>query len=120
MTEIVLREPLAGVVAKIAAKLKGDGVEPGAITFGTFTVYLVPVPDDSLRRHEAVHRAQALRFVPWWGRGPLRRYGEAVSMARFTAYYIAEHRRTNYLDNKYEVEARAAETSTANSAAWST
>jgi hypothetical protein len=108
MPEIRLREPLAGVVAKIADKLNGDYSAPGAVTFGNVTVYLV-VPDDALRRHEAVHRQQAERFRPWWAIGPLRKYGYDISVVRFTAYYLAEHRRVGYEASKFEVEARAAE-----------
>ena len=107
--EVWIKEPLAGLVAKVIARLNG-GTVPDAFTIGDDTIYLV-VPDDSLRRHEAVHRAQAKRFEPWWipAFGPLRGIRESVGQTRFIIAYIAEHRRVGYGSNRYEVEARAAE-----------
>jgi len=110
MPEIIFREPFAGIISKLADALNGDTAgPPDAITFGQLTIYLVTDPSDALRRHEAKHREQALRYRPWWALGPLRSWGNRISEARFLVASLKEHQKNSYINNKFEVEARNAE-----------
>jgi hypothetical protein len=64
---------------------------PEAITIGFTPIYWVK-PDDALRRHEQEHVLQAMEL------GRLRFWWE----------YLGELRRHGYMQNRFEVQARAA------------
>lgn len=100
---------LARAFARVADALNGPTAgEPGAITIGGTTVYLSEQPD-AIKRHEWVHVLQAARHCPRWLRWLPVRVQAWIGAPVFEALYIAEHRRAGYEENKYEVEARAAE-----------
>lgn len=83
-------------VTRAAAALVGTGRPVVAVTLGR-TIVMAPGARLTARllRHELAHVRQ-------WARTPL-----------FPLRYVLEHLRHGYLDNRYEVEARAAETAAA-------
>ena len=79
-------------LTRVAGTLVGTGRPVAAVTLGR-TIVMAPGVRLTARllRHELTHVRQ-------WERSPL-----------FPVRYVLEHLRRGYLDNRYEIEARAAE-----------
>jgi hypothetical protein len=113
--DLHLREPIAGLVAKIASRLNG-GIVPAAVTIGSDTIYLVdleklpPAERAELVAHEEAHKAQARRleprFIPRFG--PLGTLRRLIGEGRFIEQYIRLHFAHGYSGNPLELEAAAA------------
>ncbi len=94
-------------IPEIAALING-GTTPAAITIGSAEFYFVK-PDDKMRRHENKHVEQQARFAPFWARPFPLSWRAWIGSLKFIQAYIVESDHSGYADNKFEVEARAAE-----------
>ena len=99
--------------AKKIAQVVAAAAGRTAVTLSpTVTIYFVDKADPRLLAHEAKHRQQAARFLPWWARGkanPLAIVGNQVAAVRWLNEYYKFHKLYGYEFNPFEVEARNAE-----------
>lgn len=93
--------------------LKAIGKEMDAVTVGNVIVIFEPKPEGEnwmrLQRHEAMHVEQQARMAPSWARWLPRAARVWMGAPRFMREYFAEWKLHGYENNKFEIEARAAE-----------
>lgn len=97
----------AKYIPELAALVNG-GTRPAATTIGGVEFYFEK-PDDKMRRHENKHIEQYASFAPFWTRAFPLSWKAWIGSPKFVQAYIAENNKFGYQNNKFEVEARAAE-----------
>lgn len=84
-----------------------------AVTIGDIVFILEPMPSGAdlsrLMRHEAVHEEQNARQAPKWAFFLPKGIRAKLGAPKQAKLYIEEWRKNGYWNNKYELEARAAE-----------
>jgi len=97
------------IVPEVIDAINGPSGPPDAVTIGGTTFWFTKNPSASLKRHEWQHVVQAARFAPWWARWMPTRWKAWIGGPKYWKAYLAEHMAVGYVNNKFEIEARAKE-----------